>query len=79
MLEWRKNGIVKEFQCADSCHPGHKKLQKLNFNNHTNCALVASYNIRPVIGSVVVPRGTASPRGSLEAQFSLPRPRTVVS
>jgi len=26
--------------------------------------------------SDVVPRGTASPRGSLEAQFSLPRPRS---
>ena len=29
-------------------------------------------------GSNVVPRGTASPRGSLEVQFSLPRPRTLV-
>ena len=45
-----------------------------------------SYFLRSVIGyfnrrtsqggSDVVPRGTASPRGSIEAEFSLPRPRS---
>jgi len=45
---------------------------------NTNCAIFwpTLYIENYLDYSDVVPRDTASPRGSLEAQFSLPRPRS---